>query len=383
MKLIPKAFIIAFMIFGLELVISLYSGWTTAQTGITINTDGTITPLTAPLKHTGNYYILTGDLNEEIWLRRSNVVLDGNGYTDNGPISITDGSNVTVQNWIIKAGGDISLTHVSDVSILNNTLTSGHIPLYEIGGIAVSNSTSVTIIGNTIINGDFGVMLSQSQDNLIERNNITDISNSPWFVSEPGYYAAGITIYNSSNNIIYHNNFINDVHGAGIRDNNSANRWDNGFASGGNYWNDYQSKYPNASEIDTSSEWNTPYLIDVNNKDNYPLINQIEINAPPSIPTPSKTPTQLLQPTPSKNPSPTLSPIPSVTASTVITPSESPTQTPTIELPQSASPTAVPSHNPQSFAMIIDISAFLMALLAVAILLAVYFRKAKNKNRLI
>jgi len=49
------------------------------------------------------------------------------------------------------------------------------------------------------------------------------------------------------------------------------NFWDDG-ASKGNYWSDYEERYPNATEIDGSGIWNTQYIIDTNNQDNYPLV---------------------------------------------------------------------------------------------------------------
>jgi hypothetical protein len=48
-----------------------------------------------------------------------------------------------------------------------------------------------------------------------------------------------------------------------------ANTWDNG--SMGNYRSDYLTKYPNATQVDSSGIWNTPYVIDANNTDYYPL----------------------------------------------------------------------------------------------------------------
>jgi hypothetical protein len=51
----------------------------------------------------------------------------------------------------------------------------------------------------------------------------------------------------------------------------STNKWDDGYPSGGNYWSDYLTKYPHAAEIDGSGIWNTPYVIDGNNTDHYPL----------------------------------------------------------------------------------------------------------------
>ena len=40
----------------------------------------------------------------------------------------------------------------------------------------------------------------------------------------------------------------------------------------GNYWSDYETRYPNAS-YDEFGIWNTPYVIDSSNQDNYPLRN--------------------------------------------------------------------------------------------------------------
>jgi hypothetical protein len=67
---------------------------------------------------------------------------------------------------------------------------------------------------------------------------------------------------------IYRNDFLATVQiiAAG------ANTWDSDYPSGGNYWSDYQTRYPTATQIDSSGIWNTAYVIDGNNKDNYPLM---------------------------------------------------------------------------------------------------------------
>jgi hypothetical protein len=51
-----------------------------------------------------------------------------------------------------------------------------------------------------------------------------------------------------------------------------ANFWDNGRE--GNYWSDYLLRYPNAAQIDSTNVMDTPYVIDANNQDNYPLMNR-------------------------------------------------------------------------------------------------------------
>lgn len=75
----------------------------------------------------------------------------------------------------------------------------------------------------------------------------------------------------------------------------SNNIWDNG--SVGNYWSDYESKYPNASEVDSSGIGNTPYVIDQNNTDHYPLLQQAYSSNYTS--TTASTPTATSSPTPS------------------------------------------------------------------------------------
>jgi len=49
----------------------------------------------------------------------------------------------------------------------------------------------------------------------------------------------------------------------------SINTWDDGYL--GNYWSDYQTKYPSAVQIGDSGVYNIPYAIDAQNIDRYPL----------------------------------------------------------------------------------------------------------------
>jgi parallel beta-helix repeat protein len=78
-----------------------------------------------------------------------------------------------------------------------------------------------------------------------------------------------LNMTNSQGNVLYHNDFLATVEIVLA----GTNTWDNGSTSEGNYWSDYQTKYPGATQIDSSGIWNTPYAIDSNNKDNYPLMN--------------------------------------------------------------------------------------------------------------
>jgi len=92
----------------------------------------------------------------------------------------------------------------------------------------------------------------------------------------------GIKVISSSeNNLFYHNNFIDNDQNAYDE---CINFWDNGYPSGGNYWNDYTGYDNNGDGIGED-----PYYIpDGSNQDNYPFIEQNgwlqSTNQPPNKP---------------------------------------------------------------------------------------------------
>jgi len=79
----------------------------------------------------------------------------------------------------------------------------------------------------------------------------------------------------SPNNTIYRNNFINNTVQATLSASYS-NTWDYGYPSGGNYWSDYtgvdyfSGPFQNGTGSDGIGD--TPYVINVDNRDNYPLM---------------------------------------------------------------------------------------------------------------
>jgi parallel beta-helix repeat protein len=77
----------------------------------------------------------------------------------------------------------------------------------------------------------------------------------------------GIYIQHSSNNTIYHNNFLNNSYNAMIFD-ECDNIWDNEHPSGGNYWDDYAGSDNNGDGIG-----DTPYNISGGiDQDYYPFM---------------------------------------------------------------------------------------------------------------
>jgi len=124
-------------------------------------------------------------------------------------------------------------------------------------GIWLYACANVQIVGNDISNNKRAgvVFATSSRDNLVVENT----------TEENGI---GI-LFDSDSNKVFHNNIIDNVVQAAKRYSISyANVWDDDYPSGGNYWSEY-------TGIDANSDGigDTPYVIDWNNQDNYPLMN--------------------------------------------------------------------------------------------------------------
>jgi parallel beta-helix repeat protein len=130
----------------------------------------------------------------------------------------------------------------------NNTVYENNIANNGIGIYLLDHSSNNTIYGNNITDNDYGIwLLSDSSNNTISGNNITA---SGWH---------GIHFYYFSNNFIFHNSFVDNTNQVYME--GSANIWDDGYPSGGNYWSDY-------SGVEASGDGigDTPYVIDADNR---------------------------------------------------------------------------------------------------------------------
>jgi parallel beta-helix repeat protein len=244
---------------------------------ITIKADGSVKPAAAPISHPDNItYTLTDDIvytggqsgveTHAIEILRNNVILDGANHILDG-VAITyktigiylQGDNVTVKNFNIRnfvAG--ITLDSFAEAAlILGNTITENTSIGIELVGCSNNNIT-----GNTIENTGAGIWIGGAVSNFIVTNNIIHNHN-------------GMELYYTpSNNVIYHNNFIDNYDKQVYIYTDTANTWDNGPLSGGNYWSDYIGTDTNNDGIGE-----TYYSVGPGpNIDHYPLMNQHPIH---------------------------------------------------------------------------------------------------------
>jgi parallel beta-helix repeat protein len=182
------------------------------------------------------------------FIAENRIVFNGLG------IDMENSSNATIENNLIEGNGldniGIMLVYSSKCMIMNNTITNA---VYD--GVRLWFSSNNSLSQNLIKDNDCGIYFHESKQNIVSENSISASGGQ------------GIYVESSSGNEFYHNSFVGNYAQAMIYD-SSANIWDDG--SEGNYWSDYSTKYPNATQV--GATWNTPYVIKTNNVDNHPLV---------------------------------------------------------------------------------------------------------------
>jgi parallel beta-helix repeat protein len=236
--------------------------------------------------------------------RFSNSSVSLNNLTRNGSGTSLVGSqnNVIFGNNVTRSTGNgVWLSGFN-----NNTIEQNIIAENDKDGVIVYSSCNNTIAGNTIANnGYYGVKIwEDSSENEISKNFIANhkvgvlirgcVNNSIIgnVISENQDWGLHLAD-GSRNNVIYHNNFLHNQHEGGIQvlvtstidrtaitETGGLNVWDNG--SSGNYWSDYTTQYPTATEIGDSGIGDTPFHINNDNIDYYPLMEPMEITEVPS-----------------------------------------------------------------------------------------------------
>jgi parallel beta-helix repeat protein len=263
---------------------------------IYIRADGSIDPSTVPLATTDNItYVFTRNINASFIIERSNIVIDGDGYALLGRIYhagfvVWGVDNVTIKNVNIKGfNGGIDLTSSNNCTISGNSITNNS------GGLNFFDASGNRIFGNHIASNVDGLDFNAGSHNIIIGNNITANHYDGMWIYGPfnnnvisgnniTHNGRGIRLHFFDNtgpydNIIVHNNFDQNNNG-GVRVDATSkifhNSLDNGYPSGGNYWGFYNGtdlfcgRYQNETGSDGIGD--SPYMIDQNNVDRYPLM---------------------------------------------------------------------------------------------------------------
>ena len=235
-------------------------------------------------------------------------------YNSNG-IRLINTINSKIIDNMLTVGKGIACLWSQNISITRNTLTTG-IQLY---------SSNISVTENTLTTKGIRI----GSDTVVARNRISfcdkgisiEGSHNQIFENQIANNSIGISLFNSNNNLIFHNNFIDNSQQVYVEHYGGSpwemyishtyfpsenNTWDLGYPAGGNCWSDY-----NGSDVNRDGIGDSFYLVFENDTDNYPLIApfaSVDIQPLPS-PTPSSspepTPTTTAEPTPKPEFSPT------------------------------------------------------------------------------
>ena len=161
---------------------------------------------------------------------------------DAGQVIAVNSRNITVRNLeISNTTIAIEFWNTNESKIVNCNLASNHI------GIFLQNSSNNAIYGNNIANSYGGIGLLWSDGNVVYLNN---------FIGNDEHVYLSFSVNNVWSSPSPLNYTYNDANFTGYL---------------GNYWDDYA-----GSDSDGDGVGDTPYQIDSENVDNYPLMEPVE-----------------------------------------------------------------------------------------------------------
>ncbi len=204
-----------------------------------INPDGSVTG-TNSIQRNENIYTLTANISGGIQVQKSNIVIDGVGYTVQGNGA---GRGLDLSNSV---GEDPSRSIISNVTLENLRIVGFGF------GVETNGGGNHTFIGNYFSDCVEGIDLGASSFNNITYCTFVESTLS--------------MVYQANYNIVAKNNFLNS----------SVQVWLSGYETiDGNYWSDY-----NGRDADGDGTGDTPYGHPSAIIDNHPLMNPVSIPKP-------------------------------------------------------------------------------------------------------
>ena len=194
-------------------------------------------------------------VNKSLFLRGEDpkkTIIDGRGT---GDVITISADNVFLEEFIIQHSG--ASEHNAGIVISGKNASVMNMVIYQnFHGIVLHGSAENTKVACNEI-------MKNSWNGITIKAGCTGAYLFENTISTNVY--AGIGISSASYNYIYHNSFLNNRYQAY---DDATNVWDDGYPSGGNYWDDYT-----GSDDDGDGIGDIPYAIpDGMNMDRYPLM---------------------------------------------------------------------------------------------------------------
>jgi len=251
----------------------------------------------------------------------NHIVIQNNTVDDNQMegILIFDSNYALIANNMVVDGWQlgVALFNSTGSSVVNNTMS-----LNSVAGLALEFCNGTTVSGNILEHNMQGLMVIMSDWSQIDHNKLFQNVNYGVFmmfsnnntlfsnmIAETLWGSGfGMLLNSSTNNTIYHNDFLDGVMIPQAYDGSygspTNNRWNMSYPIGGNHWSDYSGSDTQSGPLQniagSDGVGDTPYDLFNSNfpgRDNYPLM---------TAPTFGDTPTAYFTVTPaSGNPSTT------------------------------------------------------------------------------
>jgi parallel beta-helix repeat protein len=252
-----------------------------------------------------------------VWHSDGNRIVENTISRNHFGVDVWYSRNTTIEDNDISENSAVGvyLTFSENGRIVDNRLATNYM------GIVLDESENVTvsrndvrwnnwsgifadgvpsghlISGNEFSHNERGIVFRYQYSNIVSDNTVSYNNRSGIYLYGSGestiaynlvmQNGIGFNLTSSSNNTVFHNTIVDN--GEQAHDNRNDNQWDNGYPSGGNYWSDYNGtdnrSGPNQDQPGHDHIGDTAYVIDVDSRDRYPLMNTpVEFNPrPPTI----------------------------------------------------------------------------------------------------